>query len=86
MTGDRARFVRCPRGCDLHIKADLAYRPLRTACRNHLERAHGASGEELSAALRAMLGDRYHASPEYELDNLPVWPEVVTVQLGDEEP
>jgi hypothetical protein len=30
-----------------------------------------------------MLGELYRESPEYEISELPVWPETVTVQLGN---
>ena len=74
------KSLSCPHGCELRIVAGQPYRSIRRCCYNHLRRIHGASGGTLSDGLRAMLGDVYRESPEYELGELPVWPDVITVQ------
>lgn len=73
----------CPYGCEVGIRncAGRNYSSIRHNCRNHIERAHRIQGSELAGAVREMLGDLYRDSPEYDISELPVWPETITVQL-----
>ena len=73
----------CPvkEDCEIRFDESLSYSSIRRACRNHLERAHEMPLTELSGFLRTMLGDFYRESPEYEMSDLPAWPETTTVQL-----
>lgn len=77
------RIFHCPYGCEITIRSytDKTYGSIRHNCRNHIERAHRISGSELAEAVREMLGDFYRDSPEYEICDLPVWPEKITLRL-----
>ena len=76
------KTLRCPakEDCEIQFNENLSYRSIRMHCRNHLERAHGTPLTELSDFVRMMLGELYRPSPEYEISELPVWPDNITVQ------
>ena len=74
------RVLHCPKGCELHVLSDRSYSSIRLTCRHHLERVHNMTGGALVDSVRAMLGGDYRESPEYELHELPVWPDDITVR------
>lgn len=78
------RSLSCPHGCELLTASGRTYSALRRTCRDHLRYKHGVSCRRLPEEIRIMLGSSYRESPEYELDELPVWPDVITVQLEAE--
>ena len=80
--GAAVKRVPCPvkEGCKVRLDESLSYRSRRQAFRNHLERVHHVPLREVSGFLRTMLGNLYRPSPEYEISELPVWPDNITVQ------
>ena len=83
--GEAVKTVPCParEGCEVRLDESLSYHSIRGSFRNHLDRVHKLPPRVLSGFLRTMLGDLYRESLEYEISELPVWPETFIVQLEE---
>ena len=82
-----AKTVSCPvkEDCKVRLDENRSYHSTRRNFRNHLDRVHHVPLREIRGFLRTMLGELYRDSPEYEISELPVWPETFTVQLSQKE-
>ena len=81
------KTVPCParEGCEVRLDESLSYHSIRGSFRNHLDRVHKLPPRVVTGFLRTMLGDLYRDGPEYEISELPVWPNVITVELDGNE-
>ena len=62
-----------------------SYHSTRRKFSKHLREVHHVPSRDVPGFLRVMLGDLYREGMEYEIGELPVWPEEIMVDLDSDE-